>query len=89
MAIKELSLNATVVQDLATEFGDEGIVSCPEDRIMVMIAGSGCQRNFGNILQRVHRVVEAGYPERAENLFILVRDEGGLFQNWIKIWKSA
>jgi hypothetical protein len=56
---------------------------------MVMIAGSGCQRNFGNILQGVQRVVEAGCPERAENLFILVRDEGGLFQNWIKIWKSA
>ena len=84
MAIKE-----NITRLLATEFGEAGIVSCPDDQVTVIISGTACQQNFGNILQQIHRVIDDGCPERKENVFILVREEAGSFQNLMKIWKST
>ena len=89
MAIKELPLKANITRLLAIEFGDAGIVSCPDNQVTVTITGAGCQHNFGNILQQIHRVIDECCPERKENVYILVRDEAGSFQNLMKIWKSA
>lgn len=89
MAIKELSLDATVMQSLSAEFAQEGSVYYLDDRISVILAGNSCQKNFGAILRRIHLVVDERCPIRNENLFILVQDESGSFQNWIKIWKSV
>jgi hypothetical protein len=89
MAIEELPLKANITRLLAIEFGDAGIVSYTDNQVTVTINGTGCQHNFGNILQQIHRAIEESCPERKENVFILVRDEAGSFQNLMKIWKSA
>jgi len=89
MAIKELPLKANITRLLVIEFGDAGMVSCTDDQVTVTITGTSCQHNFGNILQQIHRVIDECCPERKENVYILVRDEAGSFQNLMKIWKSA
>jgi len=89
MAIKELPIKENITRLLAIEFGDAGMVSCPDNQVTVTITGEGFRQNFGNILQQIHRVIDECCPERKENIFILIRDEAGSFQNLIKIWKSA
>ena len=87
MAIKELPLKAKITRLLAIELGAAGTVSCPDNQITVTI--TNCQHNFGNVLQQIHRAVDECCPERPENIYILLRDEAGTFQNLMKIWKST
>jgi hypothetical protein len=89
MATKELTLKTNITNLLRTEFGDAGVVTCPDNQVTVVISKNNCEQNYGNILQQIHRVIEEYCPNRNENVFILVRDEAGSFQNILKIWKSA
>jgi len=89
MATKELILTGDIAQLLCMELGDAGAVDCPDGQLTVTLSRTNCEKNYGNIVRRIHRVIDRSYPERKENVFILVRDEAGVFQNVMKIWKSA
>jgi len=89
MVVKELPLKEKIIRLLDIEFGESGAVTCPDEKITVVMSLNNCERNFGNILQQIHRVIDECYPERNENVFILIRDESGAFQNVLKIWKSV
>jgi hypothetical protein len=89
MIKKELPLKATITRLLSIEFGNTCLVTCPDNQITFTMTGNSCQQNFGETLQQIHRVIDECCPERHENVFILVRDEAGSFQNLMKIWKSA
>jgi hypothetical protein len=89
MATKELVLKTNITRLLRTEFGEAGMVTCPDEQVTVIISRNSCEQNYGHILQQIHRVIEEYCPDRNEHIFILVRDEAGSFKNILKIWKSA
>jgi len=89
MIVKVLPLKTNITHLLSIEFGELGIVSCVNDQVTVVLSLNDCENNFGNILQQIHRVIDECYPNRKENVFILIKDESGAFQNVQKIWKSA
>jgi hypothetical protein len=89
MATQELVLKNHITRLLSTEFGEAGMVTCPDEQVTVIISRNSCEQNYGNILQQIHRVIDEYCPDRSENVFILVRDETGSFKNVLKIWKSA
>ena len=89
MATKELMLKTNITRLLRAEFGEAVKVTCPNSQVTIVISRAACEQNYGNILQQIHRVIEEYYPDRCENIFILIRDEDGSFKNVFKIWKSA
>jgi hypothetical protein len=88
MITKELSLKTNISRLLSIELGGFGAVTCPGEHVTVIISLTDCENKFGDILQKIHRVIDDSYPDRDENLFILVRDETGSFQNVMKVWKT-
>jgi protein-arginine kinase activator protein McsA len=88
MATKQLSLKTNIAHLLSIEFFNSGIVTCSDGRVTVVMSRATCERNFDDIIQQIHRAIDECYPERSEDIFILVRDESGNFQNVMKIWKS-
>jgi hypothetical protein len=89
MATKELSLKTDIARLLRVEFGAAGVVTCPGKQITLTISTSSLQRNYGSVLQQIHRVINECYPDRTEHMFILICDEAGSFKNIIKVWKSV
>jgi len=89
MDIKKLPLNTNIARLLSIEFGNSGIVTCPCGQVTMVMSRSNCERNFGNILLQVHRLIDECYPERSEHIFIVLQDESGTFQSTLKIWKSV
>jgi len=89
METKEFTLNEDIARLLRIELGDAGAVASLDGKITVILSRADFEKNYGNIIQQIHRVIDESYPDRSENVFILVRDEAGLFQNRMKIWKSV
>jgi len=89
MATKELTLKSNITRLLSTEFGNIGMVTCPDNQVTIIISRKNCEQHYGNFVQQIHRVIEEYCPYRTENVFILIRDEDGTFKNTLKIWKSA
>ena len=89
MAINPLYLKLKVIRLLSLEFGTSGNVSMSDDQVMLVISRADYEQRLGDILQRIHRVIDEYCPHRSEHLFILVLDDAGIYENNIKIWKSA
>jgi hypothetical protein len=89
MATEELTLTGDIVQLLRIELMDSCAIGCSDGQVTVTLSRTNCEKNYGNIVQHIHRVIDRRYPERSENVFILLRDEAGVFQNVMKIWKPG
>jgi len=89
MAINPVYLKLKVTRLLSLEFGTTGSVTFPGDQVILVISRADYEQRLGDVLQRVHRVIDEYCPHRSEHLFILLRDDAGVYENKIKIWKSA
>jgi hypothetical protein len=88
MATTTLTLTEDIARLLKMELGDSGEVSS-NGTITVVLSSADCERNYGQIVLQIHRVIEEWCPDRYENVFIHVKDQAGAFHNVLKIWKSV
>jgi hypothetical protein len=88
MATASITLTEDIARSLRTALGGSGNVSCPDGKITVVLSRTDCEKNYGQVLQQIHRIIAEYCPERDEHIFIRVQDEAGLFQNVLKIWKT-
>jgi hypothetical protein len=88
MATASITLTEDIARSLRTALGGSGNVSCPDGEITVALSRTDCEKNYGQVLQQIHRIIAECCPERDEHIFIRVQDEVGLFQNVLKIWKT-
>ncbi len=89
MAITQRNLKAKVTQLLADEFGESGKVTPAGDQVIIVISRADYEQRHGEILQQIQRAIDKNCPVRSEHLFILVRDDAGIYENRVKIWKSV
>jgi hypothetical protein len=89
MPTKVLTLKRDIAGLLRMELGESAAISAPDGKVTVVLSHTDCEQNYGNILQRIHRVIDECCPDRHENVFIHLKDQTGTFHNMLKIWKSA
>jgi len=89
MTTEHRTIKTQIAELLSVEFSNSGVVTCPGDQIVVTISYESCQNNFGKVLLQIHRVIDEHYPDRNENLFIVICNDEDSFQNIIKIWKTV
>jgi hypothetical protein len=89
MATKTLTLTEDITRLLHLELGDSGEIACPDGKVTVVLSSVDCEKNYGQIVQQIHRTIEEYCPDRYENVFIHVQDRAGAFHNILKIWKSV
>ena len=88
MHTKQISLKKDIVRLLSVELGEKVSVSCQTNQVMVIISSEDFEQNYGKILLQIHQTIEEYYPERAEHIFIIIRDTTGFHKNMIKVWKT-
>jgi hypothetical protein len=89
MSTKTLTLTQDIAGLLRVELGGSVAVNAPEGKLTVVLSSTDCEKNYGNILQRIHRIIDECCPDRHENVFIHLKDQTGTFHNVLKIWKSV
>ena len=89
MFTRKISLKKDIARLLSIELGDFGSVCCEGEQLTVIISRSEFEQNYGKRLLQLHRAIEEYCPERQEDLFITIRDQAGLHQNVIKVWRSV
>jgi hypothetical protein len=86
---KKKSLKKDLARLLSIELGSFGSVCWDGEQVTVIISRTEFEQNYGKRLLQMHRAIEEYYPEREEDLFITIRDQAGLHQNVIKVWRSV
>ena len=57
--------------------------------MVVKIRDKVYEQRLGGLLQDIQKAIEQAYPERAFDLYIVVRDQDQHRENAFKIWKSC
>jgi hypothetical protein len=89
MTTKALTLTEDIARLLRMELGDSAKIACPDGKITAVLSSTACEKNYGLIVQQIHRIIEECCPDRHENLFIHVQDRADAFHHVLKIWKSV
>lgn len=89
MAIKELTFKDDIARLLRTELGNSGAVALTGEELSVTVSRTNYEQNYIAIVRQIHQLIDDHYPDRHENLFILMRDEAGNVQSKLKIWKPV
>lgn len=89
MALKELTFEDDIARLLCIELGNAGVVAFTGGQLSVTVSRADYEQNYIAIVRQIHQVIDEHYPDRHENLFILLRDEPGSVQSKVKIWKPV
>jgi hypothetical protein len=82
-------LTADVARLIKKELASEGSVSTVANQIVISISRFEVEHRLGNLLQQIYQSVDQHFPVRKEHLSLIIRDNGGHYENTFKIWKST
>jgi hypothetical protein len=81
--------HAQVAVMLARELREEAEVYFQDMIIKVKMPLAAIESRLGAILLQIQRLVEKYFPERQEDIALLIRDGGSRYENVFKIWKPV
>ncbi|MEO3403967.1 hypothetical protein AAFN85_08685 [Mucilaginibacter sp. CAU 1740] len=81
--------HAQVAVMLAKEFREEAEVHFQDMIIKIKIPLVAIESGLGAILLRIEQLVEKYFPERKDDIALLIRDGGSRYENVFKIWRPV
>jgi ABC-type microcin C transport system permease subunit YejB len=83
------TLRSKVVKVLKREFTYDCTISSRMNQVILQVTNIDFEERLGRLLQLIQQIIDKYYPQREENLSIVIRDSGGMKENVFKIWKSV
>lgn len=82
-------LRSKVVKALKKEFTFECTISSRMNQVILNVKGIDFEQHLGQLLQQTQQIIDKYFPQREDNLCLVIREMGGTNQNTFKIWKSV
>lgn len=82
-------LRSKVVKALKKEFTFECTISSRMNQVILNVRDIDFEQHLGQLLQQTQQIIDKYFPQREENLCLVIREIGGRNQNTFKIWKSV
>ncbi|MDB4920059.1 hypothetical protein [Mucilaginibacter sp.] len=81
-------LNVNIAEVVKRECAFDCTISPHPGQVVVQISNDDFARRMGNLILQLQKVIDRHYPEREENLFLVIRAPNEK-ENVFKIWKSV
>ena len=82
-------LRSKVVKALKKEFTFECTISSRMNQVILYVSNIDFEQHLGKLLQQTQQIIDKHFPQREENLCLVIRDIDGSHQNVFKIWKPV
>ena len=82
-------LRSKVVKALKKEFTFECTISSRMNQVILYVSNIDFEQHLGKLLQQTQQIIDKHFPQREENLCLVIRDIEGSHENVFKIWKAT
>lgn len=82
-------LRSKVVKALKREFTFECTISARMNQVILYVNNIDFEQHLGKLLQQTQQIIDKHFPQREENLCLVIREIDGTNQNVFKIWKPV
>jgi len=84
-----LDLHNAVIDVLRCELGSVHAISLIKDQILVQISTADFEHGLGDVLRRIHSLIDLQLPKRNQHLSLIIRDVSQGYENVFKICRSV
>lgn len=82
-------LRSKVVKALKREFTFKCTISARMNQVILYVNNIDFEQHLGKLLQQTQQIIDKHFPQREENLCLVIREIDGTNQNVFKIWKPV
>lgn len=82
-------LRSKVVKALKREFTFECTISSRMNQVILYVSSIDFEQHLGKLIQQTQQIIDKHFPQREDNLCLVIREIGGTNQNMFKIWKPV
>jgi hypothetical protein len=82
-------LRSKVVKALKKEFTFECTISSRMNQVILYVSNIDFEQHLGKLIQQTQQIIDKHFPQREDNLCLVIREISGGHQNMFKIWKPA